>query len=93
MTPESRRLRRAAIGAGVLFVSHLVLAYALDAMGLVESLLSAGGLRAILALVLGMVFYAVRLVLLFLVPGLLLSALSFWGIERLRGRTSAKSGS
>lgn len=82
MSPEGRRLRRVGVAAGVLLGAHVALMYALDALGLVESLLAPSGLRAIAALPLAASFYLVRLMLLFVMPGLLLAALLQWAARR-----------
>lgn len=84
MSPEGRRLRRIGVAAGVLLGAHVALMYALDALGLVESLLAPSGLRALAALPLAALFYLVRLALLFAMPGLLLVALLRWAAARIR---------
>jgi hypothetical protein len=85
MSAEGRWLKRALIAAAALLLAHVALAYALDALGLVESLLSPSGLRALAALPLAILFYLVRLALLFVMPGLLLAALLFWTARRAGG--------
>jgi hypothetical protein len=58
-----------------LFLVDLGGARLLDALGLVESLLAPGGTRALLVLPLALVFYAARLLLVFVAPGLVLAFL------------------
>lgn len=74
--------RRTLIVAGVVLLVNLGGAYLLDALGLVERLLSPqGGMLAVL-LPLAVVFYAARIAALFVVPGLVLGALIVWGLGR-----------
>ncbi len=100
MTPmptEGRQLRRALLAAGALLVLHVALAHALDALGLVERLLAPSGPWALLMLPLTLVFFAVRLSILFLMPGLVAAALLFWALrgprQRPTSRSNASSGS
>jgi len=78
VSAEARGLARALVAAAALGALHAALAYALNALGLVESLLSPSGLRALAVLPLAALFYLVRLALLFLMPGLLAAALWSW---------------
>lgn len=77
MTP-----RRALIFSAAVLAANLGGAYLLDALGLVEGLLSPRGGSLALLLPLAAVFYAARLAALFVVPGLLLGALIVWGMDR-----------
>jgi len=74
--------RRTVIFAATVFVLNLGGAYLLDALGLVEGLLSPGGGRLAWLLPLAVVFYGARLLLLFVAPGLTLAAVAFWAICR-----------
>jgi hypothetical protein len=69
--------RRTLILAAVLLAVDLAGARALDALGLVESLLAPGSPRAFVAFPLAVLFYAARISLLFLVPGIVIGALLF----------------
>lgn len=68
--------------AGALLVVNLGGAQLLDALGLVEGLLSPGGGRLALLLPLAVVFYGARLFLLFAAPGLVAGALLLWAVDR-----------
>jgi hypothetical protein len=70
-------------GAAVLAL-NLGGAYLLDALGLVEGLLSPHGGTAALLVVLAAVFYTARILALFVVPGLVVGALLVWRWERGR---------
>lgn len=85
MREEARGLRKALVAAGVLGVLHVALVYLLDALGLVESLLSPSGLRVLAVLPLAALFYVVRLALLFVMPGLVAAAVVLWVAGRWRG--------
>lgn len=74
--------RRTLVFAAVVFVLNLGGAYLLDALGLVEGLLSPHGGMLALLLPLAVVFYAARLLLLFVVPGLVAGALVLWAMDR-----------
>lgn len=76
--------RRTLVFSGVILTVNLGGAYLLDALGLVERLLSPqGGMLAVL-LPLAVVFYAARLAALFVVPGLVAGAALVWAWERAR---------
>lgn len=75
--------RRTLIFAGAVLVVNLAGAYLLDAIGLVEGLLSPHGASAALLLPLAVAFYAARLAALFVVPGLVLGVLAVWGMDRI----------
>lgn len=70
-----RRLRRALLMAAGLLAAHAALVFALGSIGVAESLLGASPARAVLALVLTVLLFAGRLLLLFVAPGLVLTAL------------------
>ena len=78
--------RRTLVIAAVVFAIHLAGSYLLDACGLVEGLLSPHGRSIALLLPLAVAFYAARLALFFLVPGLLMGALALWALERAAAR-------
>lgn len=65
-----------------LFVIDVGGAYGLDALGLVEGLLSPQGGRLALLLPLALVFHTARLLLLFVAPGLGIAALALWAARR-----------
>jgi hypothetical protein len=79
-----RRTIFIALGIGLL---HVAIAYALDAAGLIESLLSPSGTRLLWILPLAVAFYALRLVVYFVVPGVVAGSLLMWALDR----KSAKS--
>jgi hypothetical protein len=82
ISAEGRRLRRSLLAAAGLAVVHTALAYGLDALGLLSRLLApASHWEVVLALAAGALFYGVRLVLLFVMPGLVLSALLSWAMR------------
>ncbi|MEZ4293681.1 MAG: hypothetical protein R3B70_01800 [Polyangiaceae bacterium] len=68
--------------AGVLLVVNLGGAYLLDAAGLVEGLLSPNGATLAFLLPLALLFYGARLLLLFVVPGMLLGSAVLWAMDR-----------
>ena len=81
----NREFPRRTLGfALALFVIDVGGARALDALGLVEGLLSPSGERLLLLLPLAGVFYLARLLLLFVAPGVVVGSLVIWGIERRR---------
>jgi hypothetical protein len=85
MSPRPRWPRRALALIGALLVVHVAGARALDALGLVESLLSPGGARLALVLPLAVLFFAARILLLFVAPGLTIAAvLEAWISVRRR---------
>lgn len=61
--------------AAALFLMNLAGAYLLDALGLIQGLLSPHGASIVFLVPLATVFYAARLSLYFVAPGLLLGAL------------------
>lgn len=73
--------RRTLVFAAVLFFINLAGAYLLDALGLVEGLLSPHGGSIELLLPLAIVFYTARILLLFAVPGLVVGALLLWAMD------------
>lgn len=75
--------------AAAAFAINLGGAYLLDALGLIEGLLSPNGVIIALLLPLALVFYAARLALYFVVPGLLLGALVLWAMDRADERRRA----
>lgn len=77
-------LKRTLLFAAVVFTLNLGGAYLLDALGLVERLLSPSGGLVALLIPLAVVFYAARLLLLFVVPGLVVGALALWAANKQR---------
>ena len=73
--------RRTLVFAAVIFLINLAGAYLLDALGLVEGLLSPHGGSIELLLPLAIVFYTARILLLFAAPGLVVGALLLWGMD------------
>jgi hypothetical protein len=73
--------RRTLVFAAVIFLINLAGAYLLDALGLVEGLLSPHGGSIELLLPLAIVFYTARILLLFAVPGLVVGALLLWAMD------------
>ncbi|AKT36377.1 hypothetical protein [Chondromyces crocatus] len=63
------------LAAVLLTALYVTLLYVLDAVGLMESLLAPSGLRALLVLPLALGLLAARLLLLFVMPGLVVAAL------------------
>lgn len=78
--------KRTLIFAAVVLLLNLGGAYLLDALGLVEGLLSPHGGTAALLVPLALVFYTARILSLFIVPGLVAGALLLWGVDHLRTR-------
>jgi hypothetical protein len=86
MSAESRSLRRWLIVLAIAFTLNIAGAHGLDALGLTESLLSPSLARALVAALLGFVFFASRLFLFFIAPGLAIAALAWWfGARERRG--------
>lgn len=82
--------KRTLLFAAVVFTLNLGGAYLLDALGLVERLLSPSGGLVALLIPLAVVFYAARLLLLFVVPGLVVSALALWAFKMPDDRTNLR---
>lgn len=78
--------RRTLVFAAAVLLLNLGGAYLLDALGLVEGLLSPHGGTAALLVPLAVVFYTVRILALFVVPGLVAGALILWALERRQPR-------
>lgn len=80
---DRARFPRKTVGiAALLLLFDLVGARVLDALGVVEGLLSPSGERLLWLLPLGVGFYAARLAVLFLAPGLVLGSVTIWLWER-----------
>lgn len=79
------RWPRRALGLVALVVAHEALARGLAAAGLIERLLSPSGAGAVVALVAAVAMYALRLGLLFVAPGVVLSWAVQALVERRRG--------
>ncbi len=85
--------RRACLLAAALWALDVGGAYVLDALGLVEGLLSPHGAGLALLVPLAAAFYLARLVLLFVAPGFVLGAILLWLADRRRpAREGATSG-
>jgi hypothetical protein len=82
---ETMKRRTLLVAAGIL-VLHFACAYALDAAGLVESLLSPSGGQLLWVLPLAVIFYALRLATYFVVPGLVVGCAILWLVEKARDR-------
>jgi len=80
--------RRTLMIAGAIGLLHLVVAYLLDAAGLIESLLSPSGPRVLVVLPLALLLYALRLTAYFVIPGVVAGSLLVWIVERKRIRGS-----
>lgn len=81
--------RRALLVAAALVAIELLGVRALAALGLVESLLSPGGGRALVALPLAVIFFTARLLVRFVVPGVVASSLLLaWLRHRATGQTA-----
>lgn len=82
VAPAKERTWMVLAGTGLcvasLAIAHVLLALALDRLGLVERLLSPSGLDAVLALIAALVLFGLRLVLLVLAPALLLGLVGAW---------------
>jgi hypothetical protein len=86
MTKPIRFPRRTLIFAAAVLVLHTSSAYVLDTAGLIESLLSPNGERLLWILPMAVFFYALRIVALFVVPGLVVGNLILWLVDEVRGR-------
>ena len=73
--------RRMLTFAAALAAIHLAGAYLLDALGLVEGLLSPSGGRLVYLIPLAVFFYVVRFLALFVAPGLVLGAIVLWVLD------------
>ena len=80
--------RRTLFWAAVIVLLHIVVAYVLDAAGLIESLLSPSGVRLLWILPLAMLLYALRLTVYFIVPGVVVGSILEW-IANGAGRSKA----
>ena len=76
--------RRTLIFAAVIVAIELLGVRALAALGLVESLLSPSGGRALVALPIAVIFFAARLLVRFVLPGLVASSLLLAWLRRPR---------
>ncbi|MEP7119692.1 MAG: hypothetical protein ABJE95_02235 [Byssovorax sp.] len=76
--------RRALIFAVAVVVIEVLGARILARMGLIESLLSPEGGRAIVALPIAVIFFAARLLVRFVLPGLVVSSLLVAWLRRKR---------
>lgn len=85
---KARWMPRALFVAAGILVLHLACAYALDAAGLVESLLSPSGGRLLWVLPMAVVFYALRLAAYFVVPGVVMGCAILWLVNKARDRAA-----
>jgi hypothetical protein len=76
--------RRTLIFAAVVVAIEILGLRILAALGLVESLLSPGGGRALVALPIAILFFAARLLVRFVLPGLVVSSLLLAWLRRPR---------
>ena len=76
--------RRTLIFAVVLLMIEILGVRILASMGLVESLLSPDGGRALVALPIAVIFFAARLLVRLVLPGILVSSLLFAWLGRNR---------
>ena len=76
--------RRTLIFAAVVVAIEILGLRILAALGLVESLLSPGGGRALVALPIAILFFAARLLVRFVLPGLVASSLLLAWLRRPR---------
>lgn len=76
--PNAGFPRRTCLVAAAVLALHLVVAYALDAAGLIESLLSPSGTRVLWILPLAILLYLLRFAAYFVVPGLVVGSLLVW---------------
>lgn len=85
---KNRFLRRTLVVAMAIVVLHIVCAYALDAVGLVESLLSPSGTRLLWVLPLAVLLYALRFSAYFVAPGLVVGCSILWLVDKADARRS-----
>jgi hypothetical protein len=85
---EGRPVRRVLVSAVVLFVVHAAGARAIDALGIADRML-AGGAGALGLVALVAAFLALRLVVFFVVPGLVLGTLALALAQRLQRERAA----
>lgn len=84
--------RRTLIVAAVLVAIELLSVRILAALGLVEALLSPAGGRALVALPIAVLFFTARLLVRFVVPGVVASSLLLaWLRHRATGQTAPSS--
>jgi hypothetical protein len=76
--------RRTLIFAVAIVMIEILGLRILAALGLVESLLSPGGGRALIALPIAVIFFAARLLVRFVLPGLVVSSLLLAWLRRPR---------
>jgi hypothetical protein len=69
-----------------LMLLHFTCAYALDAAGLVESLLSPSGAQLVWILPLAVIFYALRITVFFVVPGVFVGSVIVWLVDEMSER-------
>lgn len=74
--------RKTLIFAAAILTANLGGAYLLDALALVEGLLSPSGARLVWLVPLAGLFYLARLIALFAAPGLVLGAAVSWALDR-----------
>jgi len=76
--------KRTLILAAVILAANVGGAYLLDAVGLVQGLLSPSGAALLYLVPLAALYYVVRLTALFVVPGVVLGAAVLWLFDRRR---------
>jgi hypothetical protein len=80
--------KRTLIFAAIVLALNLGGAYLLDALGLVERLLSPHDGTAALLVPLAVVFYTARILALFVAPGLVAGSLLLWAWDRRKAQGS-----
>lgn len=83
---QTRFPRRTMLFAAAVLLLHFIAAQALDAAGLVESLLSPNGDRLLWVLPLAILLYTLRFAVYFVIPGLVVGSLLGWRRDASRAR-------
>jgi len=87
MSRQTSRFPRRTIAFALgLMLLHVACAYALDAAGLVESLLSPSGAQLLWILPLAVIFYALRITVFFVVPGVVAGSVIVWLVDEMSDR-------
>lgn len=75
---QRRRELRNLITLAAIFLLHAILLHGLAQLGLIEQLLTLGGLESLGLVLIAALFFALRLFVYFLLPGLALIAIARW---------------
>lgn len=86
MARQNHFPRRTILFVVSVLVLHLASAHVLDAVGLIESLLSPNGARLLWILPMAVFFYALRIAALFIAPGLVVASAILWLMDEVRAR-------